>query len=96
MSSYRVGCYVLHSKLQDLGSGEVVMVDKGAIRIRFASGERSFAELKADPYLEVTSEAPLAPPPTARKRAPRKAAAKRPPKAGVKASIAKGSEPEVG
>ena len=73
MSGYRVGSYVIHKKMQELGSGEVVMVEKGAIRIRFASGERSFAELQADPHLEVTSEAPAAAPePAARKRAPRK------------------------
>ncbi|MET0341450.1 MAG: hypothetical protein ABW252_10650 [Polyangiales bacterium] len=77
MSSYRVGSFVLHSKMQDLGAGEIVMIDKGAIRIRFASGERSFAEQKATPYLEVTAEGPAAPAPTARKKAARKTATKR-------------------
>jgi hypothetical protein len=78
MSSYRVGSYVLHSKMQDLGAGEIVMIDKGAIRIRFASGERSFAEQQATPYLEVTAEGPVAPAPsTARKKAARKTATKR-------------------
>lgn len=83
MSGYRVGSYVLHKKLQELGAGEVVMVDKGAIRIRFASGERSFAERQVDPHLELTNEAPeAAPPAPARKRPAKKAAAKRAPAKG--------------
>jgi len=78
MSSYPVGCYVTHAKLSDLGSGEVTMVGKGAIRIRFASGERNFDEASADPHLQVTAAAPvMAAAAPARKRAARKPAAPR-------------------
>ena len=74
MPAFPVGCYVVHKKLSELGSGEVVMIDKGAIRIRFASGERSFLEAYVDPHLEITAEAPVV---VASLRA-RKGAARRP------------------
>ena len=45
MSQFELGCYVVHAKLPDLGSGEVLSAEKGAVRIRFASGERSFSLL---------------------------------------------------
>jgi len=77
MSAVRVGCYVMHKKLSDLGSGEVVMVDKGAIRIRFASGERSFLESYVGSHLEVTAEAPAVGGPRAGKRAPRRRGGKK-------------------
>jgi hypothetical protein len=65
-----VGSYVVHKKLAELGSGEIVKVEEGGIRIRFASGERLFSEALVGPHLEVTSEAPIPPPaPPGRKRA---------------------------
>jgi hypothetical protein len=76
MSAFPVGCYVMHKKLSELGSGEVVMVDRGAIRIRFASGERSFLEAYVGSHLEVTADAPVVAA-TTRKRAARKTPSKR-------------------
>ena len=67
---FHVGSYVVHKKLAELGPGEVVKVEMGAIRIRFASGERNFLESLASKHLEVTSEPPVVPPSAAgRKRA---------------------------
>jgi len=53
-----LGCYVSHARLPELGTGEVLHSEKGTIRIRFASGDRSFLWAKAEPYLEVTQAAP--------------------------------------
>lgn len=77
MSNFPIGCYVLHTKLAELGSGEVMMVDRGAIRIRFASGERSFLSARVDPYLQLTADAPVVSTAPARKRAASKKAAAR-------------------
>ena len=77
MSNFPIGCYVLHTKLAELGSGEVMMVDKGAIRIRFASGERSFLATHVDPHLQLTAAAPVIPTASGtRKRAAKKSAVK--------------------
>lgn len=64
-----------HTKLPDLGSGEVIELDRGTIRIRFASGERKFSLEHAGDYLEVTQEAPE--PPPAKKKAARKSTKKK-------------------
>jgi hypothetical protein len=58
MFSIETGSYVVHAKLPELGSGEVLAAEKGAVRIRFASGERSFSLEFAGPHLTVTAEAP--------------------------------------
>ena len=74
MFSIETGCYVVHAKLPELGSGEVLATDKGAVRIRFASGERSFSIDFAGPHLTVTAEAPAKAAPTkAKGRAKKKA-----------------------
>src|SRR5688500_691734 len=36
MSTLEPGSYVTHAKLPELGSGEVIVAEKGTIRIRFA------------------------------------------------------------
>ena len=55
------GSFVTHAKLPELGSGEIVSYDRGAVRIRFASGERQFLVETAAPHLLVTDEAPARP-----------------------------------
>jgi hypothetical protein len=74
MSTPQIGSYVTHAKMPELGAGEILTSDKGAVRIRFASGERNFIWDMVASHLTVTTEAP-APPPKASKRA-RKAPAK--------------------
>jgi hypothetical protein len=85
MPTFEAGSFVIHAKLPELGSGEILSHDKGTVRIRFASGERAFSIDKAEPHLEVTQEAP-APPET--KRAKKKKAAA-PKASAAKASAAK-------
>jgi hypothetical protein len=75
MSNFQLGCFVTHQKLPDLGAGEVVASEKGALRIRFAGGERSFSEEIAQHHLTVTIEGP--PPAPVKKAARRKAATKK-------------------
>jgi hypothetical protein len=70
---FHVGSYVVHRKLIELGSGEIMKMEMGGITIRFASGTRNFSEVHVTQHLEKTTEAPAAPPPAApRKRAPSK------------------------
>jgi hypothetical protein len=78
MSNFQLGCFVTHQKLPDLGAGEVVASEKGALRIRFAGGERSFSEEIAQHHLTVTIEGPPPAPvkKTARKKAVKKVVAK--------------------
>jgi hypothetical protein len=73
LSSFEIGSYVMHSKMPELGSGEILAAEKGAVRIRFASGDRNFIWHLVAAHLEITLEAP-APPPKAARRT-RKAAA---------------------
>ncbi len=61
------GCYVVHAKLPELGTGEVMAAEKGCLRIRFASGERNFNIDFVAPHLTVTTEAPAKPTPAKRK-----------------------------
>lgn len=65
-----VGSCVTHAKMPELGSGEIVVFDGERVRIRFASGERSFVYTLVEKHLNVTSEAP-APRPSKPQRAPR-------------------------
>ena len=58
MSNIVPGSFVLHAKLPELGSGEVMSVDKGTLRVRFASSERSFVFDIVAPHLTVTTEGP--------------------------------------
>jgi uncharacterized protein DUF3553 len=53
------GSYVTHSKLPELGSGEVLSAQEGLVSIRFASGDRTFKHELVMRFLTVTSEAPL-------------------------------------
>lgn len=76
MSLIVPGSFVVHAKLPELGSGEVLWTDKGTLRLRFACGERSFLAEHASQHLSVVVEGPARQlPPAARKRA-RKAPAK--------------------
>ncbi len=75
MSSIVPGSYITHAKLLELGSGEVLSIDKGAIRVRFASGQRTFLTSVVEPHLTVTAAAPAAPTKAATKsksKAPKK------------------------
>jgi hypothetical protein len=72
MPNFEAGSFVVHAKLPDLGSGEILSHDKGTVRIRFASGERAFSVDKAQEHLAVTQEAPA---PPENKRAKKKKAA---------------------
>jgi hypothetical protein len=73
MMSFHIGSYVVHKKLAELGSGEIIKAEMGAISIRFASGVRNFSEAHVGKHLEKTTEAPVLPPPVAK----RKSAAKK-------------------
>jgi hypothetical protein len=70
MFHIEAGSYVLHAKLPELGTGEILTSEKGCVRIRFASGERNFNVDFVSPHLTVTAEAPA-------KAAPAKAKAKK-------------------
>ncbi|MFT3925405.1 MAG: hypothetical protein QM778_22900 [Myxococcales bacterium] len=52
------------------------MVDKGAVRVRFASGERTFLTSVAEQHFTVTVEGPVVQPKAKASKAKRKAAAK--------------------
>jgi hypothetical protein len=74
MSDFQLGSFVVHAKLASLGSGEVVALDKGTIRIRFASGERPFVFELVAPHLTITADAPARAVATPAKRARKKKA----------------------
>jgi hypothetical protein len=63
MFAIEAGSYVVHAKLPELGTGEILASEKGSVRIRFASGERSFSVDFASPHLSITAEAPAKPTP---------------------------------
>ena len=67
MSMPEIGSYVTHAKLPELGAGEILATDKGAVRIRFASGDRNFVWEMVHGHLSATDEAP-APAPRPGKR----------------------------
>lgn len=67
------GSYVTHAKMLDLGSGEIMSAEEGRVRIRFASGERSFIYDRVVQHLTVTTEAVVEPAPKPKKAAKRKA-----------------------
>lgn len=71
--AFNVGSYVVHKKLAELGSGEIIKHEMSMVSIRFASGVRNFSEAIVGAFLEKTTEAPVMPPPAAK----RKAAAKK-------------------
>lgn len=64
---FHVGSYVVHTKLAELGSGEIIKAEMGGISIRFASGVRNFSEAIVTAYLEKTLVAPVLPAPRAAK-----------------------------
>ena len=70
--SIRIGTYVTHAKLPDLGSGEVTSMDGERLVIRFSSGERNFIYHLVEKHLNVTQEAPA---PAKPSRAAKKSAA---------------------
>ena len=61
MFQIETGRYVVHSKLPELGRGEVLDSEAGFVRIRFASGERNFQVDFVSPYLSLTTESLPAP-----------------------------------
>ena len=61
MTTIELGSYVTHTKLSELGTGEILSVEKGVVRIRFASGERSFQTELASPYLNPSEDVLPAP-----------------------------------
>jgi hypothetical protein len=67
------GCYVTHTKLPELGNGEVLFAQDGVVSIRFATGNRAFKIDVAAPHLVMTFEAPAAPPRRAMPKRARKA-----------------------
>lgn len=66
-TNHEPGSYVTHSKLPELGCGQVVSSEKGTIRIRFASGERSFLIEAVMAHLAPSAEGPALPQAAARK-----------------------------
>lgn len=74
MANFEAGSFVTHAKLPELGSGEVISLDKGMMRIRFASGERSFANELAAKHLTITQEAPAKPAPKRASKGSKKSA----------------------
>ena len=66
-TTYELGAFVCHDKLPELGNGEVVACDKGTVRVRFATGEKTFLVELAAQYLSPSAEGPKARPSTARK-----------------------------
>jgi len=70
-----IGSYVVHTKLAELGSGEITRSEMGTMTIRFASGTRNFSEAIVGAYLEKTTVAPVIPLPATKRKA---AAKKRP------------------
>jgi hypothetical protein len=72
MSALEIGAYVLHAKLPELGAGEILASEReGAIRIRFASGERNFIWELVAAHLRMTDQVPAPPPSARRSRKPR-------------------------
>jgi hypothetical protein len=59
MNTLRVGTYVTHAKLPDLGSGEIIASDGQSLVIRFASCEKNFVAALTEKHLTVTAEAPV-------------------------------------
>jgi hypothetical protein len=75
---FHIGSYVVHKKLDELGSGEIIKSEMGTVSIRFASGVRNFSEAIVGAHLEKTTEAPVLPAPTAKRKSAKTAAKKRP------------------
>ena len=70
--AFNVGSYVVHKKLAELGSGEIMNSEMGTMTIRFASGSRNFSEAIVSAFLEKTFEAPVLPPAAAKRKPPAK------------------------
>lgn len=83
--SIRIGTYVTHAKLPDLGSGEVIAMDGERLVIRFSSGERNFIYHLVEKHLNITAEAPA---PAKASRSPKKSGAPK------KAAAAKSAAPK--
>lgn len=76
MSPITRGSFVVHAKLPELGSGEVLWAEKGMLRLRFACGERSFLIALASEHLSVVVPVPPPRPPARADKRSRKAPAK--------------------
>lgn len=66
---FNVGNFVVHKQLAELGRGEIIKSELGALSIRFACGVRDFSESIVGANLEQTTEAPVWPPPAASRKA---------------------------
>lgn len=67
--------FVTHTKLPELGIGEILTTDGHRMSIRFASGERNFICALVSQHLVVTTSAPPLPIPKAKTPRAKKAAA---------------------
>jgi hypothetical protein len=76
MSQIVLGAYVVHAKLPELGSGEVLSAEKGTLRLRFACGERSFLTALVSQHLSVVIAGPAPRAPAKAAKRARKAPAK--------------------
>jgi hypothetical protein len=63
MSQIVPGAFVVHAKLSELGSAEVLSDEKGTLRLRFACGERSFLTEFTSQHLSVVVAGPAPRPP---------------------------------
>jgi hypothetical protein len=69
------GSIVVHDKLPELGRAEVLSAEKDTLKLRFASGERSFATAVVSPHLSVVEAGPPARAPVKAAKRTRKASA---------------------
>src|SRR5262245_5635168 len=76
MSQIITGSFVVHAKRPELGRGEVLWAEKGTVRLRFASGERSFLIAFASEHLSVVMAGPAPRPPARSAKRSRKAPVK--------------------
>jgi hypothetical protein len=68
VSQIVAGSFVVHAKLPELGRGEVLSSEKGTLRLRFESGERSFLAALVSQHLSVVVPGPAPRPPATRAR----------------------------
>ncbi len=59
MHVHEVGSMVTHAKLPELGRGEILSWERSSIRIRFASGERTFPLAFVVPHLVGAQQGPI-------------------------------------
>ena len=66
-TTYELGAFVSHDKLPELGNGEVVACEKGTVRVRFATAEKTFLVELVAQHLSPSAEGPKARPKATRK-----------------------------